>query len=167
MKIRDENAARNSDAAVYFSLFDLTHLAGYDISHLPLYKRKSLLKQLFTYNNRVRYTSHGNQRSDAYPQEARRKGRVGLIAKKRDSVYSHRRSGSRRKLKCVHRQQFLIIRYTEPRGTGTGFGALLIGDYEGNGIRYAGKVGTGFTEDTLNSISEMLFRQRREQRRLL
>jgi bifunctional non-homologous end joining protein LigD len=85
-------------------------------------------------------------------EEACAKGWEGLIAKRADAVYVPGRSPSWRKLKCLASQEMVIGGWTEPQRSRTGFGALLVGYYDGDKLRYAGKVGTGFTEATLRSL---------------
>ncbi|MBS4538029.1 hypothetical protein GOQ27_06120 [Clostridium sp. D2Q-11] len=78
------------------------------------------------------------------------------MAKKRDGKYIHSRSKKWLKFKCGHRQEFVIGGYTDPQGERIGFGALLIGYYDGYDLVYAGKVGTGYDDETLDRISKQL-----------
>ena len=78
-----------------------------------------------------------------------RSGWEGLIAKRADAPYVAGRSKDWLKLKCVWEQEFVIGGYTDPGGSRTDFGALLVGYYEQGSLRYAGKVGTGYTKATL------------------
>ncbi len=82
-------------------------------------------------------------------QEACAKGWEGLIAKRADSPYTHRRSSDWLKFKCSFEQELVIGGFTPPRGSREHFGALLVGYYEGDDLRFAGKVGTGFDQRTL------------------
>ena len=70
-----------------------------------------------------------------------------MIAKNGDSVYVSRRTRDWLKFKCSQEQEFVIGGYTDPRGSRIGFGALLLGYYQGRKLVYAGKVGTGFDDD--------------------
>ena len=79
-----------------------------------------------------------------------------LIVKRMDSTYKAGRGRSWLKVKCEQRQEFVIGGFTEPTGSRAGFGALLIGYYENGQFRYAGKVGTGFTESLLQKLYRML-----------
>ncbi len=90
------------------------------------------------------------------------KGWEGLIAKKADSSYIHGRSGSWLKFKCLLRQEFVIGGFTDPGGDRMGFGALLIGFYEGSRFMYAGRVGTGFDNETLKVLGKRLSRLKRD-----
>jgi DNA ligase D-like protein (predicted ligase) len=154
--ITDRDEARHSSISVYLYLFDLLHAAGKDVTRLPLRHRKTLLKRALDFNNRIRYTAHRNEHGEEYLRDACRKGWEGLIAKRADAPYRHSRSRDWLKLKCVNQQEFVIGGYTDPRGSRTGFGALLIGYYDDGTLRYAGKVGTGYTDQTLESLSDRL-----------
>jgi len=83
--------------------------------------------------------------ADESPWEiAAREGWEGVIAKRRDSVYEHRRSKNWLKMKCELQQDFVVGGFTDPQGKRVGLGALLVGHYEGNEFSFAGKIGTGF-----------------------
>jgi ATP-dependent DNA ligase len=88
----------------------------------------------------------------AFYKEACRQGLEGLIAKRRDSTYQHRRSPDWLKFKCVNEQELVIGGFTDPQRSRVGFGALLVGYYEDGKLRYAGKVGTGFDTETLMQL---------------
>src|ERR687892_532963 len=88
--------------------------------------------------------------------EACRDGWEGLIAKRLGTKYVSTRSRDWLKLKCTKAQELVIGGYTAPRGSRTDLGALLVGHFEGDSLRYAGKVGTGFTRPTLRDLSERL-----------
>lgn len=152
MKIDDRTRARATGIAVTFYAFDLPWLDGRDTSELPLRERKRLLRETLTFRNPIRFTPHRNTHGEAYFEQACAKGWEGLIAKRADGPYIHGRSRDWLKLKCVNRQEFVIGGYTEPRGGRVGFGALLIGVYDGTDLRYAGKVGTGYDDATLAEL---------------
>ncbi len=156
MQLEDPEEARNSGVAVYFYVFDILYFDGYDLTNLPLESRKSILRNILEFDNRIRFTQHRNEQGKDYLKEACDKGWEGLIAKKRDSTYAHSRSKQWLKFKCANRQEFVIGGYTEPEGERIGFGALLIGYYEKNNLKYAGKVGTGYDDETLERLSKKL-----------
>jgi bifunctional non-homologous end joining protein LigD len=136
--------------------FDLLHLLGRDVRELPLVDRKKLLSQLVDVGPVLHLV--GELAGD--PAEllalACASGWEGLVAKRKDSVYRSGRSADWCKLKCSASQELVIGGWTEPRGARNGFGALLVGYYEGDRLRYAGKVGTGFTEETLRTLGATL-----------
>jgi len=156
MHIESEEEARHSSVAVYYYIFDVLHLEGFDLSEIDLRHRKSILKQVLDFNNRIRFVAHRNKEGEAYFKEACDKGWEGIIAKDAHSAYVHSRSKKWLKFKCVHRQELVIGGYTDPEGERIGFGALLLGYYEDECLRYAGKVGTGFDEETLKWLHEKL-----------
>jgi DNA ligase D-like protein (predicted ligase) len=156
MGIHDPQLARMTGIPVYLYLFDLLEFAGHDLTGLPLRKRKAALRRAFAFHGPVRYTPHRNERGEEFFGEACAKGWEGLIAKRADSPYVHGRSGDWLKLKCSFEQELVIGGFTPPQGSRTHFGALLVGYYEDGELRYAGKVGTGFSERTLAELGAKL-----------
>ena len=156
MQVDDAQKARDSDVAVYFYVFDLPHLDGHSLDELPLRTRKALLKRLFDFDDTFRFTPHRNEDGEAYFGQACEKGWEGIIAKRADSAYRHSRSRDWLKFKCGHGQELVIGGFTEPQGERVGFGALLVGVYENDELRYAGKVGTGYDDDFLADFRERL-----------
>jgi bifunctional non-homologous end joining protein LigD len=137
---------------VFYYVFDILRLDGEDVTARPVRERKALLRDALGFHGAVRFTPHRNRDGEAYFKDACRKGWEGLIAKRADSPYVQRRSRDWLKFKCSMEQELVIGGYTEPRGGRTEFGALLVGYYEGDSLRYAGKVGTGFGHETLRTL---------------
>jgi bifunctional non-homologous end joining protein LigD len=156
MKISDAGKARRSGVAVYYYLFDIVHLDGRDTTRLDLRDRKSLLERAIEFGDPLRFSAHRNAEGEAYLAEACRKGWEGLIAKRADSIYVQRRSRDWLKLKCVARQEFVVGGWTDPQGGRVGLGALLVGVYDDADLRYAGKVGTGYDDETLRDLGRRL-----------
>jgi len=154
MQINDPEEARASSVAVYYYVFDLLHLDGYDLTNLDLRHRKSVLKRAFSYDDPIRFTPHRNTEGEAFFEEACENGWEGIIAKRADSPYVHARSTHWLKFKCVRQQEFMIGGFTEPHGERVGFGALLLGVYDHSDLVYVGKVGTGFDDETLHSLRD-------------
>jgi bifunctional non-homologous end joining protein LigD len=148
--------------AVFYYVFDLLQLGGYDVTALPLRSRKSLLRRALDFHGPVRLTPHRNRDGEELYREACRKGWEGLIAKRADSPYVHGRSHNWLKFKCSAEQELVIGGYTAPRGSRTDLGALLLGHFEDGRLRYAGKVGTGFTQATLHDLAKRLGPLRRD-----
>ncbi|MGW7275772.1 non-homologous end-joining DNA ligase [Streptomyces sp. NPDC054864] len=145
-----------SKVAVTYYVFDLLRLDGMDVRRLPLRTRKSLLRRSITFTAPLRFSTHRNEGGPELLADACGRGWEGLIAKRADSAYQARRSGDWLKLKCSRGQEFVVGGFTEPAGSRSGIGALLIGYYEGERLRYAGKVGTGFDARTLLSLRRQL-----------
>ena len=156
MGIHDPRRARASGIAVFLYLFDVLSLDGRDLTGLPLRERKAILRRSLDFRGHVRFTPHRNADGEHLFREACQRGWEGLIAKRADSRYVHTRSRDWLKLKCGNEQELVIGGYTAPKGSRTGFGALLVGYYEGGALRYAGKVGTGFNQATLGRLTARL-----------
>lgn len=141
---------------VYFC-FDLLHLDGYDLTALPLTARKDLLRDCLALDEPLSYVGHVEEEGEAYYREACKRGWEGLIAKRASSRYARGRSREWLKFKCSFEQELVIGGFTDPEGARSHFGALLLGYFEKGELRYAGKVGTGFTQKTLADLhSKML-----------
>jgi DNA ligase D-like protein (predicted ligase) len=156
MQLRNVDEARHSSIVVYYYLFDLLYLDGYDIRDLELRYRKQLLHQVLAFKDPLRFTPHIYKKGEAYYKEACEKDWEGVIAKRADSTYVSVRSRDWLKFKRVNEQEFVIGGYTDPEGQRIGFGALLIGYYDGDRLVYAGKVGTGYDEELLRRLSKEL-----------
>jgi len=154
MQLGDPAAARRTGIAVFLYLFDLLRVRGRDVTRLPLRERKQLLRGSLAFHGPVRFTPHRNERGEELYVEACQKGLEGLIAKRADSPYVHRRSSDWLKLKCSNEQELVIGGFTAPRGSRTDFGALLVGYYAEERLLYAGKVGTGFDRAELGSLGK-------------
>jgi DNA ligase D-like protein (predicted ligase) len=141
---------------VFYYVFDLLWLDGYDIGRLPLRIRKRLLHAAVRFNGPIRLTPHRNEAGEAMFAHACKQGWEGVIAKRADSPYTHGRSRDWLKFKCGQGQELVIGGYTAPQGSRTEFGALLLGYYEDGRLKYAGKVGTGFDQETLKQLGGQL-----------
>ncbi|HET6998945.1 MAG TPA: non-homologous end-joining DNA ligase [Solirubrobacterales bacterium] len=156
MGIHDPRLARLTGIPVFLYVFDLLEFDGHDLTGLPLRERKRALRKALSFHGPVRYTPHRNEHGEEFFREACPKGWEGLIAKRADSPYVNGRSSYWLKLKCSFEQELVIGGFTPPQGSRQHFGALLVGFYEGDDLRYAGKVGTGFSEKTLADLAAKL-----------
>jgi len=156
MQVSDPTQARRSGIAVFYYVFDIVHLDGFDLSHLALRDRKRLLRTSLSFGGPLRLTPHRNTAGEAYFAHACRSGWEGVVAKLANGKYVHRRSPQWLKFKCQQGQEFVIGGFTDPRNSRQGFGALLLGYYRGDDFVYAGKVGTGFDERTLRDLGRRL-----------
>ncbi len=155
-----QTAFDGSDTAdiVYF-VFDAPYLNGYDMRDVPLASRRALLEKVLAKAplESVRFSAEFGNDPAQLVQAACKLGLEGVIGKRRDARYVSRRSPDWIKLKCGQRQEFVIGGYTDPQGSRTGIGALLLGTYDENKVlRYAGNVGTGFNEATLRALKKKL-----------
>jgi bifunctional non-homologous end joining protein LigD len=142
--------------SIYYFVFDLLYWDGYDVRQVPLIERKKMLRKALNYDSRIRFTNHRVGEGEAYFEEACRKNWEGIIAKRADGLYVSGRSRDWLKFKCTLQQEFVIVGYTDPQGAREGFGALLVGFYSNTELIYAGKVGTGFTTQTLQMLNKTL-----------
>jgi DNA ligase D-like protein (predicted ligase) len=146
---------------VFYYCFDLLHLDGHDLTRLPVRRRKALLRRAVRFHDPIRFLPHRLEHGERYHREACQKGWEGVIAKRGSAPYAHGRSGDWLKLKCVADQELVIGGFTEPKGSRTGFGALLVGHFEDGELAYAGKVGTGYNADLLRDLRRELDRLER------
>ena len=124
-----------------YYIFDVLWADGTDLRPLPLLERKQHLHGLLSFGGPLRYTEHRVRDGEQYYVEACRQGWEGLIAKRADAPYRAGRTKDWLKFKCENNQEFVIGGFTDPQGTRTGLGALLIGYYDSDGkLVYAGKV---------------------------
>jgi bifunctional non-homologous end joining protein LigD len=145
---------------ILYYLFDMPYLNGVDLREVPVEERRVALATVLKPNEDplLRFSDAFAEEPDALLNSACQMQMEGLIGKRLGSPYVSRRSSDWIKLKCKHRQEFVVVGYTDPKGSRNAFGALLLGlhDRDSGQLRYAGKVGTGFNETTLKSIYEQL-----------
>jgi bifunctional non-homologous end joining protein LigD len=159
--IHDRERARASGIAVFYYLFDILELDGEDLRPRPLLERKRALRRAVDFGGHVRFSTHRNGKGIESYREACRRGWEGVIAKRMDSPYVATRSRDWLKLKCSRGQELVIGGWTEPKGSRQRLGAILVGHYDDRGLRYAGKVGTGFDDATLQRLGDELERRER------
>ncbi|MDD0968275.1 MULTISPECIES: DNA ligase D [Pseudomonas] len=151
--------AGRSENILYY-LFDLPYLNGVDLREVPVQERRAALATVLKAHEDplLRFSEAFDETPQALLNSACQMRMEGLIGKRLGSPYVSRRSSDWIKLKCKHRQEFVIVGYTDPKGARSAFGALLLGlhDRDSGELRYAGKVGTGFNETTLKSILTQL-----------
>ena len=153
-----QNALGTRDANLVYFAFDLLAENGDSLTELPLAQRKTRLEKLVkrAKSSAIRYSDHVVGRGEKFFALACKTGLEGIISKRRDKPYLPGRGASWQKTKCVQRQEFVIGGFTDPDGSRTGIGALLVGTYDAQRLGYAGKVGTGFSHRVLGELREML-----------
>jgi bifunctional non-homologous end joining protein LigD len=138
----------DSDAIVFYA-FDLLRLDGEDLTGRPLVERKEKLAALLAAaDGRLRYSDHIVGRGEQLFTRFCDAGLEGVVSKRADSPYAGTRDGRWVKTKCTRRQEFVIVGWL-PSDKARGFRSLLLGVHEDGALRYAGKVGTGFSEDEM------------------
>jgi bifunctional non-homologous end joining protein LigD len=138
---------------VAYHVFDILWLDGRDVTSLPLDVRRALLSGLPLRSPLMRVTAL----DDSKPWErACSEGWEGVVAKRRDSRYEHRRSPHWLKMKCEATQELVVGGFTDPQGARVGLGALLVGYFDGDDLVFAGKIGTGFDTQLLLDLRARL-----------
>jgi bifunctional non-homologous end joining protein LigD len=148
---------RSKDIVYY--LFDVPFLNGEDLREKPVEDRRAALKKLLGKQKKglLRFSDAFSASHRDIIESACLLSLEGVIGKRAGSVYQSRRSADWIKLKCKLRQEFVIVGFTKPQGTRSGFGALLLAvNEEGAGLVYAGRVGTGFNQKTLAELFEKM-----------
>jgi bifunctional non-homologous end joining protein LigD len=152
-----QNYQRWRKGQLVYYVFDLLYLDGHDLRDLPLTRRKQLLKQIMPQGPHVQFCEHVEEKGMAYFQAVSRLGLEGMVAKKGASAYRPgRRSPYWLKIKSHKRQEVVIGGFTRGRGTRKGFGALVLGVYDGAKLIHVGNVGSGFTTDSLLELRASL-----------
>ncbi len=140
-----------------YVVFDMPGIAGVDISRAPLLARKALLKDLIgPAPGTLAYSEHVLDHGPQVFAASGDAGYEGIISKRVDAVYVNTRSPTWIKIKHENTDEFLIVGYTEPKGSRTGFGSLLMATPDKGGLRYVGRVGTGFDDALLRALTRQL-----------
>ncbi|MEW6219874.1 MAG: DNA ligase D [Thermodesulfobacteriota bacterium] len=156
-----QEALRSGQAErIVYCLFDLPHCAGYDLAATPLLERKRLLASLIARlppeSGIIRASDHIQANGPEVFRQACDLGTEGLVSKEAASPYEPRRSRTWLKTTCRQRQELVVGGWSEPAGGGPGFGALLVGYFDQGELRYAGRVGTGFSRPARRQLGELL-----------
>jgi bifunctional non-homologous end joining protein LigD len=145
------------DTSLMYYAFDLLYLNGKDLRDLPLKERKAMLaEELELAPESIKLSESFETDADEFYRVSCEHELEGIISKVADAPYHSGRNDLWVKTKCSTRQEFVIGGWTDPQGGRTGLGALLVGIYENDELRYAGKVGTGFNTESLREIRDTL-----------
>ncbi len=151
--------AARTDSIQYF-VFDLPYHAGHDLRAVPLVERRAALRTLLDAapaHERIRFSEDFQTEPKELLHNACRMKLEGVIGKRADAPYVSRRSPTWIKLKCTQRQEFVIGGYTDPKGSRTGIGSLLLGIHdEAGALHFAGGVGSGFDQASLAAVKKAL-----------
>ncbi|MGE0223463.1 MAG: DNA ligase D [Acetobacteraceae bacterium] len=149
--------ANGRDGTLFLFLFDLLHLDGWDLRACPLRERKRLLHDLDPWTGMLRYSDHHEGDTAEMRRAACRMKLEGILCKRADAPYRAGRGTDWRKVKCQGREEMVVLGWTPPAGSRTGFGALHLGYYDQQGnLHYAGGAGSGFSDDELTTLSGRL-----------
>ncbi len=151
-----QSAIKAEPGRLEFYAFDLLSLDGEDLTSLPLVERKKrLVKLLEGSAGPIHYSDHIVGKGEALFEKFCGAGLEGVISKRADAPYVGTRAGTWLKTKCIKRQEFVIVGWTSS-DKGRGFRSLLLGVHEDGSLRYAGKVGTGFNNDEILKLGELM-----------
>ena len=144
-------------AGLIYQVFDLLHLDGRSLLAVPLEERKKLLRLVLRDGPRVRYVEHVAGEGRAFLAAAGQQGLEGIVAKHRRSRYeSGHRAATWLKVKIRAEQELVVGGWTPERSRPSELGALVVGVHEGGRLRFAGKVGSGFSGRTRRQLAELL-----------
>jgi len=151
-----QGALKGAPATIDFIAFDLLELDGEDLTNLPLVERKAKLRAILPDGDpRIRFSEHIEGNGEKLLHSFCDAGLEGVISKRADARYIGSRSGGWLKTKCIKRQEFVIVGWT-PSDKSRAFRSLILGIHDKGELRYAGKVGTGFTMDEILSLMERM-----------
>jgi bifunctional non-homologous end joining protein LigD len=136
--------------------FDLLAAGGLDLRSLPLVERKAVLAALAPRLGPVRFADHVEAEGEALYREVEARGLEGIVGKRADAPYRAGRSPSWVKIRTERSGDFAVVGFTEAAAGRSGFGALHLAARSGEGLRYVGRVGSGFDEALLDAISARL-----------
>ena len=158
-----ERLGSGGAAELIYYAFDLLYLDGMDLTAMPLVERKRALEKLLggarSRAAQIRYTEHVIGDGRKFFAEACRHGLEGIISKRAESPYTSGRGADWLKVKCIMRQEFVIVGYTPPSKNGYALGSLVLAVYDkGGALTYAGRVGTGFDQKERERLRERLDR---------
>src|SRR5258706_9092159 len=149
------DALRGHGHIVYY-VFDLLYVDGYDLMSCPVVERKALLQKILKPAGFIKLSEHIRGEGKAFFKEIETFHLEGMIAKRADSPYVQKRSRDWLKVKTIQRSEVVIGGYTEPRGSRSHFGALVVGLYRGHDLHYVAHVGGGFNQRTLAEIYKLM-----------
>ena len=147
------SAAQLAAQPVVYYLFDLIWFDGADLTGEPLTARKEALRTAVAFGEPIVYSDHLEEDGVLAFRAACEQSLEGLIAKRAASQYTPGRSRDWQKVKCVLEQEFVVLGWTDPQGSRSGIGALMVGYHEDGELRFGGKVGTGFNLRELDRLS--------------
>ncbi|MDQ2877908.1 MAG: DNA ligase D [Pseudomonadota bacterium] len=152
-----KDAISNGGAMTLFA-FDLLEIDGEETGALPNVQRKEWLRGLLDgADARLRFAEHIVGEGEKLFETMCREGYEGVVSKRADAPYLGKRTQAWLKIKCTRRQEFVVVGWTES-DKARGFRSLLLGVHDGKGLRYAGKVGTGFSNETMSDLLVKLHR---------
>jgi len=154
-----QNYKENKHFPLIYYVFDILSLSNKDLTHLPLVERKKILKKLIKKSGTVRYCDHIEEFGNDLFKMVKADDQEGIMAKKKDSLYSPGiRTREWLKIKYHKTQEAIIAGFTQPRGSRMHFGSLILAQYKKGKLQFIGHAGTGFTDRTLTELMKEMKR---------
>ncbi|MEO6843546.1 MAG: DNA ligase D [Ginsengibacter sp.] len=152
-----QHYSENPDRPIQYYVFDLLELNGHDTTGLKLTERKELLEKLIPENEVIKYSDHIVEKGKSFFEVSKEKDLEGIMAKKMDSkYYAGKRTSDWLKIKNHKTAEAIIAGFTEPSGARKFFGALILASKEGKKLEYIGHTGTGFNQESLKEMFDLL-----------
>jgi bifunctional non-homologous end joining protein LigD len=160
-RLEIQRAAAELPATLY--AFDLLGFSGHDLRSLALEGRKSILQEILPTVGTLRYSEHIDEQGEAMFAQVQRMRLEGIVAKKAGSPYRAGRSSDWIKIRADKTDDFVVVGFTDRKGSSDGFGALHVAQYRDEELVYTGRVGTGFTEAQLGEVRRLLDERLRDE----
>ena len=141
--------------AMYYA-FDLLGLEGHDLRGLPLLERKQFLRDVLPSVGPLRYSDLISEQGEAMHKHVESIGLEGIVGKRADAPYRGGRSKSWIKVRTVRIEDFVVVGWTEPKGSRGGFGSLHVAQYDGEDLVFLGNVGSGFRDAQLDEVRSLV-----------
>lgn len=148
-----QDALKRGGGSLVMFAFDLLSRDGEDLTRLPNLERKALLQPILADAGPIHFAEHVQGEGEKLFETMCREGYEGIVSKRADAPYVGRRTQAWLKIKCIQRQEFVIVGWLPSTARGRGFRSLVLAVNGPDGLRYAGKVGTGFDASRIESLS--------------
>jgi len=155
--LNEADALRSSiESPAIYHAFDILAVEGYDVRGLPLLDRKEILRDVLPSVGPIRYADHIAEQGEVMYEHVERMRLEGIVGKKADAPYRGGRSKNWVKVRTVRIGDFVVVGWSEPKGSRAGFGSLHIGQYDGDALVFMGSVGSGFRDSELDEVLALL-----------
>ena len=151
-----QDALKRGGKDLVLFAFDLLSLDGEDLTRVPNLERKELLRTIIPQDGPIAYAEHVIGAGEQLFQTMCREGYEGIVSKRADAAYLGKRTQNWLKVKCIQRQEFVIVGWLPSEARGRGFRSLILAVNDDGALRFAGKVGTGFDARLIDEISGKL-----------
>jgi bifunctional non-homologous end joining protein LigD len=156
----DIRHAMVENPVTYFA-FDLLGVDDFDLRPLPLSTRKELLRKLLPTAGVIRFLDHFENEGKVLYEQVQKLGLEGIVAKRAESPYRAGRSATWLKIRTRRSDDFVVVGFSAPKGSRSGFGALQLAQYVEGKLTYTGRAGSGFSDTQLSQVRRELEASRR------